>query len=53
VDLSADKRRCEKSLFPNDDIYLRDFQKIEDRIYTIWRIDMFIRSIAVHVTGEK
>ena len=38
----------------NDDTYLKDFQEIEEQIYTIWKIDMFIRRIAVHVpSGES
>ena len=36
----------------NDDIYLKDFQEIEEKIYAIWRIDMFIRRLAVHVPSE-
>ena len=38
----------------NDDTYLKDFQEIEEQIYAIWRIDMFIRRLAVHVpSGES
>ena len=37
-----------------DDTYLKDFQEIEEQIYAIWRIDMFIRRLAVHVpSGES
>jgi hypothetical protein len=37
----------------NDDTYLKDFQEIEEQIYAIWRIDMFIRWLAVHVPSEE
>ena len=37
----------------NDDTYLKDFQEIEEQIYAIWRIDMFIRRLAVHVPSEE
>ncbi len=37
----------------NDDTYLKDFQEIEEQIYAIWRIDMFIRRIAVHVPSKE
>ena len=40
-------------LTKNDDTYLKDFQEIEEQIYAIWRIDMFIRRIAVHVPSEE
>ena len=36
----------------NDDTNIKDFQEIEEQIYAIWRIDMFIRHIAVHVPSE-
>ena len=36
-----------------DDTYLKDFQEIEEQIYAIWKIDMFIRRIAVHVPSEE
>lgn len=37
----------------NGDTYCKDFQEIEEQIYAIWRIDMFIRRLAVHVPSEK
>ena len=40
-------------LTKNDDTYLKDFQAIEEQIYVIWKIDMFIRRIAVHVPSEE
>ena len=40
-------------LTKNDDTYLKDFQEIEEQIYAIWKIDMFIRSIAVHVPNNE
>ena len=40
-------------LTKNDDTYLKAFQEIEEQIYTIWKIDMFIRRIAVHVPSEE
>ena len=36
----------------NDDTHIKDFQEIEEQIYAIWKIDMFIRRIAVHVPSE-
>ena len=35
------------------DTYLKDSQEIEEQIYEIWRIDMCIRRLAVHVPSEK
>ena len=40
-------------LTKNDDTYLNDFKEIEEQIYAIWKIDMFIRRIAVHVPSEE
>ena len=37
----------------NDDTYLKDFEEIEEQIYAIWRIDMFIRRLAVRVPSEE
>ena len=37
----------------NDDTHIKDFQEIEEQIYAIWKIDMFIRRIAVHVPSEE
>jgi len=33
--------------------HLNDFKEIEEQIYAIWKIDMFIRRIAVHVPSEE
>ena len=37
----------------NDDTHLKDFEEIEEQIYAFWRIDMFIRRLAVHVPSEE
>lgn len=37
----------------NDDTYLKEFREIEEQIYAIWKIDMFIRRLAVHVPSSE